>query len=308
MTITAKEVAKLREMTGAGMMACKNALIESDGDYDKAIDILRKQGAATAAKKAGRVASEGAVSIVVAPDEKSAAMVEVNCESDFVAKSDVFVEMCKKFAGAALAAKCNDVEKFGEVAIDGSNVATVLTDAVGKIGEKLSVRRVAYVENSNGHIGSYIHMGGAIGVLVNFDTDVVNDAVKEMAHDVAMNVAAFTPAYNTQADVPAEVLEHEKGIITEQLKADPKMSGKPDAVLDKIAQGKLGKFYEENCAVEQIYAKEPSLKIKQLIENTAKTNKANIEYKAFTRFIMGEGLEKRHDDLAAEVEKIAQGK
>lgn len=308
MEITASDVKKLRDMTGAGMMACKNALIAANGNIDEAIDILRKAGAATAAKKASRIASEGLVSIALASDEKSAAMVEINCESDFVANSDVFVKLCNDIAQVALKAKTATVEELSAAKAQGGTVETLVNEATAKIGEKLALRRVCFVKSKDGILGTYTHMHGSIGVIVDIACDKPSDAVRDCAHDLAMNVAAFNPQYLYSQDVPESVLAHEKEIITDQLKQDPKNEKKPPAVLEKIAEGKLGKFFAENCAYEQTYAKDTAKSVRQFIDETAKSAGAKLHYNSFVKFTMGEGLEKRQDNLADEVNKLQNNK
>lgn len=303
--ISAQDVVKLRDQTGAGMLACKNALIACNGDFDKAADHLREQGVAVAAKKASRIASEGAVCAAISKDAKTGALVELNCESDFVANSDVFRELCDTVSNAALTAKTEDVEKLSATKAGKETVSAQITATTAKTGEKVTLRRAVYITSDKGFVESYIHMGGKLGVLVEVATDKVTDAIRTMAHDAALHIAAFSPMYLDKASVPQSAIDHETEIIKLQLKNDPKMSAKPDEVLSKIAQGKLGKFYSENCALEQPFVKDPSMTLGAYIAQVAKSEGAKVSIARFACLVMGEGLEKRCDDLAAEVQKLS---
>ena len=246
MNFTAKDVQSLREKTGAGMMDCKKALTEADGDMEKAVDVLREKGLASAAKKASRIAAEGVVVTYYDEAAKVASMVEVNCETDFVAKNEKFVELANKIAVTVAEKNPADVDALLATTLSGSD--EVVSDAVQElfltIRENMKVRRFVRVE---GVVASYIHGGGSVGVLVNFDTDVADsDEFKAMGKNVAMQVAAMNPSYLDEASVPAEVLEKEKAILVAQMKEDPKMANKPEAVLQKIVEGKIGKYYKEN--------------------------------------------------------------
>ncbi len=307
--ITAQDVAKLRDITGVGMMACKKALTETGGDIDKAVEYLREQGMSVVAKKASRIAAEGAVWSSISDDKKTGALVEVNCESDFVAKSDVFVALCGAVAHAACVSGATDVEKLKAVKTDNGTVEELITAATAKTGEKISLRRVAVQSISGGIEESYIHMGGKRGTLVEVKAEGLNDAntaeVVAMAHDVAMHIAAFLPPYVRKEDVPQADVDHEREIIHQQLLNDEKNSKKPEQVIAKIAENKLGKFYEENCLLYQAFAKDPSVTIEQLVAATAKKTGTKLEIVRFSQFIMGEGIEKRSDNLAEEVAKLS---
>lgn len=311
MEITAKDVAKLRDVTGVGMMACKKALIETNGDMDKAIEYLREQGMAVAAKKASRIAAEGAVWAAISADKHKGALVEINCESDFVAKSDVFVDLCKKVAAAVEKSGVTDMQKLNDVKTEGGTIGELVTAATAKTGEKISLRRAVIMENAKGLEESYIHMGGKMGTLVEISVDGklsdLSDVVT-MAHDVAMHIAAFQPAYVRKTDVPQEAVDKEREIITQQLKNDEKFANKPEQALVKITEGKLGKFYEENCLLYQAFAKDPSITVEQLVANTSKKVGAKLDVVRFSKFVMGEGIEKRTDNLADEVAKLANNK
>ncbi len=309
MEITAKDVAKLREITGVGLMACKKALVATDGNIDKACEYLREQGMSIVAKKASRIAAEGAVWSSISADKHVGALVEVNCESDFVAKSDVFVKLCEDIAKAAQESGKEDVEELKKVKTAGGTVEELITAATSKTGEKISLRRAAILSNSNAVEEAYIHMGGKMGTLVeikceNLAADKIPQVVT-MAHDIAMHIAAFQPPYVCKDDVPADAVEHEREIIHQQLLNDEKNKNKPEQVVAKIAENKLGKFFEENCLLYQAFAKDPSIKIEQLVAQTAKAVGAKLEIVRFAKFVMGEGIEKRTDNLAEEVAKLA---
>ncbi len=309
MEITAKDVAKLRDITGVGMMACKKALVATDGDIDKACEYLREQGMSIVAKKASRIAAEGAACAHISDDRHTGVLVEINCESDFVAKSDVFVELCKKVAKAACESGVTDVEALKAVKAEGGTVDELITNATAKTGEKISLRRAAIQSNKNGIEEAYIHMGGKMGTLVEISCEGLNaDAVHDvvtMAHDVAMHIAAFQPAYISKSDVPQDAVDHEREIVKQQLKNDPKLANKPEQALAKITEGKLGKFFEENCLLYQAFAKDPSITVEQLVAQTAKKTGAKLDVARFSKFVMGEGIEKRSDNLAEEVAKLA---
>ena len=289
MSFTALDVKTLREKTGCGMMDCKKALVETDGDMEKAIDYLREKGMATAAKKAGRIASEGACYAMV--EGNKAVVVEVNCESDFVSKGDMFMGFTKEVAEYVFN---NDVKDVEEViaAMEGKT-----TEAIQKIGENIKIRRFEkYV--SDEALDSYIHMGGKIGVIVECKKGVSEETI----HDVALQIAAYKPLYVCPEEVPAEVLEKEKEIMAAQIKNDPKTANKPQNVIDMMINGKVKKYYEENCLMNQAFVKDPSLTIEKLL--SAQGSKVL----RFTRFEMGEGLQKKSenlaDEVAAQVEKM----
>lgn len=305
MEITAKDVAKLRDITGVGMMACKKALVATDGDIDKACEYLREQGVTIAAKKASRIAAEGAVWASISDDKKTGALVEVNCESDFVAKSDVFTALCEKIAKAAADSALEDVEKLKAVKTAEGTVEELITTATAKTGEKISLRRATVQKTDKGIEEAYIHMGGKMGTLVEISSDVNNADVVAMAHDIAMHIAAFQPPFVRKEEVPAETVEHEREIIHQQLLNDEKLKNKPEQALAKITEGKLGKFYEENCLLNQAFAKDPSITVEQLVAQTAKKTGAKLDVVRFSKYVMGEGIEKRSDNLAEEVAKLS---
>lgn len=309
MEITASDVAKLREITGVGLMACKKALVATDGDIDKACEYLREQGMSIAAKKASRIAAEGAAWAYISADKHTGALVEVNCESDFVAKSDVFTALCDEVAKAAATSGKSDVEELKAVKANGGTVEELITAATQKTGEKISLRRAVVQTNPGAVEEAYIHMGGKMGTLVEIATEGLADAgvadVVAMAHDVAMHIAAFQPPYVRKTDVPQEAVDHEREIIKQQLLNDEKNKKKPEQVLAKIADNKLGKFFEENCLLYQAFAKDPSITVEQLVAQTAKKTGAKLEVVKFTKFVMGEGIEKRTDNLAEEVAKLS---
>ncbi len=309
MEITAQDVAKLREITGVGLMACKKALVATNGDIDKACEYLREQGLSIVAKKASRIAAEGAVCAHICGCKEIGALVEVNCESDFVAKSDVFVELCKTIAAAAVDSKADDVDALKAVKTANGTVDELITAATAKTGEKISLRRVAIQQCGGAIEEAYIHMGGKMGTLVELKVEGRTDAntaeLVALAHDVAMHIAAFQPPYVRKTDVPQDAVEHEREIIKQQLMNDEKNSKKPEQVLAKIAENKLGKFYEENCLLYQAFAKDPSVTVEQLIAQVAKKTATKLELVRFTKFVMGEGIEKRTDNLAEEVAKLS---
>ena len=295
MAFTAKDVMKLREMTGCGMMDCKKALTEADGDMDKATEILREKGMAKAVKKSGRIAAEGLVDIVV--ENGVAAMIEVNSETDFVAKNDEFVSMVKDFAKQVIAENPADVEALLASTIGGATVKDILTEKIAKIGENMNLRRFARFE---GNVVDYIHMGGKIGVMVKVEADLSNEAAVTAAKDVCMQIAAMNPTYMDKSVVPAEDVEKEKGFIIAQMKEDPKNANKPENILEKMVEGKIGKFFEESCLLQQKFVKDDKTTVeKYLAANGVKL----IDY---VRFEKGEGLEKKEDDFAAEVASMAK--
>ena len=302
MAFTAKDVMTLRQKTGCGMMDCKKALTEADGDMDKAIDFLREQGLAKAAKKASRIAAEGVA--VAYSDDKAGVALEVNAETDFVAKNADFQAFVKTIADTVLAENPADVAELLTKKAAGTEmtVAELLQEKIQTIGENMIIRRFVRYE---GTVATYIHMGGKISVMVKFDTDIADkDEFKTYAKDIAMQVAAANPSYLNKAQVPDEVIEHEKKIMTEQVINE----GKPEAIAQKIVMGKIGKYYEENCLVNQIFVKDNKLKVDQYTAQTAKALGGKIEIVDFVRFEKGEGLEKREDDFAAEVAAAVAGK
>ena len=305
MAITAAQVKELREMTGAGMMDCKKALTATDGDMDKAVEFLREKGLATAQKKASRVAAEGLCKTLVADDEKNAVVVEVNSETDFVAKNADFQAFVKAVVNQALTTKATDMEGFMAEAWNEDASKTVndaLTEKISVIGEKLSIRRFEKIV-TDGCVVSYIHGGGRIGVLVEADTAVVNDAVKEALKNVAMQVAALNAKYVSQADVDADYIAHEKEILLAQIMNDPKESQKPENVIQGMISGRINKEMKEICLLDQVYVKAEDGKqsVAKYLDEVGKANGTTITLKKFVRFETGEGLEKKNEDFAAEV-------
>lgn len=307
MAITASMVKELREMTGAGMMDCKKALNESNGDMDAAIEYLRKNGEAKAVKKAGRIAAEGIVMADVKED-KTAAIVEVNSETDFVAKNEKFQSYVADVAAQALNTTAADIDAFLAEAWALDTTKTVkeaLAAQIAVIGENMNIRRFAQVEEQNGFIASYTHMGGKIGVLVDVETDVVNDAVKEMAKNVAMQIAALKPQYTSDKEVSADYIEHEKEILMAQIQNDPKESQKPAKVIEGMITGRIKKELKEICLLDQTYVKAEDGKqsVAKYVEQVAKENGAKIQIKGFVRYETGDGLEKKEENFAEEVAK-----
>ena len=262
MSFTAADVKNLREKTGCGMMDCKKALTETNGDFDKAMDFLREKGLATAEKKAGRIAAEGMVDILV--DGNVGAMVEVNSETDFVAKNDEFQELVKNIATQVIATNPADVDALlaSEFAGSGATIKDMLTEKIAKIGENMNLRRFARFD---GNVVGYIHMGGRIGVMVNVECADFNDEAKEAARDVAMHIAAMNPAYLDEASVPAADLEREKHFILAQMKEDPKNANKPENILEKMLTGKINKFFEQNCVTKQAFVKDDSVSVEKFL-------------------------------------------
>ena len=311
MAITAAMVKELREMTGAGMMDCKKALGETDGDMDAAVEYLRKNGQAKAEKKAGRIAAEGLCRVAV-KDDKTAAVVEVNSETDFVAKNEDFQAYVESVAKQVLKSDPIDMDDLlaEEWYLDHSKtVKEALVDKIAVIGENLNIRRFKKVVAEDGCVVTYVHGGGRIGVIVEAATDVVNDAIKEALTNIAMQVAALYPKYVSTAEVSEEYKAHEKEIITEQIKNDPKMAGKPDKVIEGAVQGRLNKELKEVCLLEQVYVKAEDGKqsVAKYIEQVAKDNGANLSIKSFVRFETGEGIEKKEENFAEEVAKQMAG-
>lgn len=283
--ITAALVKELREMTGAGMMECKKALVEAEGDIDKAVDVLRTRGLAAVAKKAGRATNEGAVTVVIAADGKSGAMVELNCETDFVAMNDKFKAYGEKIANAALASMAADVEALKAVEHEGETVEAIITDAVHVLGENTQLARVTTVEASA--VAGYVHGGGKIGVMVEFEVEGIDPASAEFqayGKDVAMQVAAIAPVAATRDSVDPEIVAHEMEIY----KAQAAESGKPENIQEKIASGRLEKFYKENCLTEQAFVKNSDQTVNQYTAEVAKNLGGEIKILSFQRFVLGE--------------------
>lgn len=299
MAFTAQDVKTLREKTGCGMMDCKKALTQADGNMDAAIDILREQGLAKQAKKASRIAAEGVAHAATNADATVGVVVEINSETDFVAKNDDFMSFVKTVADTIIEKNPADVDALlAEKAADSDmTVAELLQEKVLTIGENIKIRRFARYE---GAVATYIHAGGKIGVMVNFETDVAGKkGFAEYGKDIAMQIAAVNPSYLQKSDVPDEVIEHEKAIMTEQVINE----GKPEAIAQKIVLGKIGKYYEENCLVNQAFVKDNKMTVEQYTAKVAKDLGGSIKILGFVRFEKGEGLEKRSDNLADEVAK-----
>ena len=306
--ITAAMVKELREMTGAGMMDCKKALTATEGDMDKAIEWLREKGLATAQKKAGRIAAEGIAMVRVSEDGKKAVAVEVNAETDFVAKNEKFQGYVAQVAEQAMETSAADIDAFLAEPWKFDTTKTVneaLAAQIAVIGENMNIRRFVQVTEENGFVASYTHMGGKIGVLVDVVTDVVNDEIKEMAKNVAMQVAALKPLYTSDAEVSEDYIAHEKEILLAQIMNDPKESQKPEKVIQGMIQGRIKKELKEICLLDQVYVKAEDGKqsVGQYVAQVAKANGANITIKGFVRYETGEGIEKKQEDFAAEVAK-----
>lgn len=304
MAITAGLVKELREMTGAGMMDCKKALTQTDGNMDAAIEYLRENGLAKAVKKAGRIAAEGLCKVLVADDKKKAVVVEVNAETDFVAKNEKFQNFVDQVAAQALETGAADIEgflaepcKFDE----GKTMQEALAGQIAIIGENMNIRRFQQVKEENGFVASYTHMGGKIGVLIDVETDVVNDAVMEMAKNIAMQAAALKPLYTNRDEVDQSYIDKEKEILTTQAKLE-----KPDAndkIINGMVMGRINKELKEICLMDQVYVKAEDGKqaVGKYVEEVAKANGAKINIKGFVRYETGEGIEKKEEDFAAEV-------
>ena len=304
MAFTAKDVAELRKQTGCGMMDCKNALTASNGDFEAAVKFLREKGMAATAKKADRIAAEGIVDVMTVGN--TTAIVEVNSETDFVAKNATFQEFVKDILKTIIANKPADVDALlASNYTQGGTVSEALAEQIYKIGEKLSIRRFVIVE---GVVSTYIHGMGATGVVVNFETDIADkDGFAEYAKNVALQTAAMPVLYLNKESVPASVLEEEKAILIKQMQEDPKMANKPQQVLEKIVEGKLGKYYETNCLLEQLYVKDDSMTVAKYTAQTAKELGGSISVIGYVRYDKGEGIQKREEDFAAEIQKMVQG-
>lgn len=288
MAITASMVKDLRTKTGAGMMDCKKALVEAEGDMEKAVDILREKGLSQAAKKASRVAAEGAVVSAISADGKVGTIVEVNCETDFVGSNDDFRALAARIAQQIIAVNPADVEALLASEMAGKAVKDQVTEAVAKIGENISVRRFVRYESAEGAVYSYIHGGGKIGVLVE-----MKGADAELGKDIAMQVAAANPSYLDRTQVPQAEIEHEKEVLA----VEARNEGKPEKIIEKMVLGRINKYYKEVCLVDQEFIKDGDLTIAKLLKSK------NAEVVRFARFQLGEGIEKKQDDLAAEVAK-----
>ncbi|MBO5009377.1 MAG: elongation factor Ts [Clostridia bacterium] len=305
MAFTAKDVAELRKQTGCGMMDCKKALTETNGDFEAAVKYLREKGMGAVAKKADRIAAEGLVDVMTIGD--TTAIVEVNSETDFVAKNATFKEFVKDILKSIIAAKPADVDALlaSKFAAGEGTVADALAENTYKIGEKLSIRRFVIVE---GVVSTYIHGMGATGVIVSFDTDVADkDGFAECAKNIALQTAAMEVKYLDKESVPADVLAEEEAILIKQMKEDPKMANKPDNILANIVKGRLGKFYENNCLLEQAYVKDDSMSVAKYVASVAKELGGNIKVTGYVRFDKGEGIQKREEDFGAEIAKMMKG-
>ena len=299
MAFTAQDVKNLREQTGCGMMDCKKALNDANGDFEKAVEILREKGLAAATKKAGRIAAEGMVYATTCSKCNVGVLLEVNAETDFVAKNDTFKAFVEDVAKVIMTEAPADVEALMGCTMEGATVEKALQEKILVIGENIKIRRFVRYE---GPCVAYVHGGGTHGVLVAFESDVADkEGFEAYGKDVAMQIAAVNPSYLNAAAVPAEVIAKEKEIMMAQIKNDPKTANKPEQVLVKMIEGKIGKFYKENCLVEQAFVKDDKISVAQYTANTAKELGGSIEIVKYARFEKGEGLEKRSDDFAAEV-------
>ena len=306
MAISAKDVMELRKQTDCGMMECKKALTEADGNFEKAIEILRERGLATAAKKAGRIAAEGMVYADYCPECKVGVVIEVNAETDFVAKNDKFVDFVKKATKVIMEQNPADVETLMNCKMGDETVDQALKELILVIKENIKVRRFTRYE---GVCSAYVHGGGTHGILVNFETTNGIEAKDEFVaygKDIAMQVAAANPSYVDEASVPAEVVAKEKEIMLVQMSQDPKNANKPEAVKQKMIEGKIKKFFKENCLVDQEFVKDGDLSVAQYTAKVAKDLRGDIKIVKFARFQKGEGLEKRADDFAAEVASMVK--
>lgn len=293
MAFTAKDVMDLRDKSGAGMLDCKKALVDADGDMEKAAELLRERGIAKAVKKEGRIAAEGVVGAYVCPECGVGVLLEINCESDFVSRGEKFHGIVDEVAKVVAVNKPADVDALLECKIEGDSVKNYITNQTAVIGEKISIRRFVIFENAE-KVETYIHMGGKVGVMVEATNFKVGG--EEILHDVALQIAAAKPSYVTEAEVPAEVLEKEKEIMLVQMQNDEKNANKPKAILEKIVAGKMGKFYQDNCLLEQAFVKDDSQKVKAVIGD-------KFTVARFARFEMGEGIEKKSENLQDEVAK-----
>ena len=302
--ITAQSVKELREKTGAGMMDCKKALTEAQGDMEKAIEILREKGLAAAAKKAGRVAAEGIVKTYISEDSKSAGIVELNCETDFVAANEEFVNFAARLAEMASNTSAKSVEEFVTEKFDAENtVSEALTALIAKLGENMTVRRFDKFNVSNGVVESYIHGGGRIGVVVELNCDADNASVlKEVAKDVCMQVAAANPSFLSREDVDTEALEKEKEIYRVQALNE----GKPENIVEKMVMGRIQKYYKEVCLLDQAWVKDGDKSISKYLQEKSKEVGSPITINKFVRFERGEGIEKAEDNFAEEVAKMTK--
>lgn len=311
MAVTAAMIKELRELTGVGMSTCKEALVEADGNIEKAIEVLRKKGLAQAEKKAGRIAAEGLSYAYIAEDNSVAVVVEVNSETDFVAKNEQFRNFVNSVAKQVVKSDAKNVDELLEekwVENEANTVKDALTERISVIGENLKIRRFAkYVNDGNSFYVSYLHGGGKVAVVVEFVTDNRSDALVEAGKNIAMQIAAMSPKFATTEDVPEEFIAKEKAILIEQAKNDPKNASKPDNIIEKMITGRLNKELKEMCLVEQEYVKEDKVTVKEYIARVSKELGTDVAVKSFIRFETGEGIEKKEEDFAAEVEKAMKG-
>ncbi len=304
--IAAKDVAELRKKTGCGMMECKKALVEAEGNFDEAVKVLREKGLAVAAKKADRIAAEGVVDILV--EGNTAAIIEVNSETDFVAKNDSFKEFVKNILKTIIAERPANVAELLAKKYDADmTVEAKLKDMIFTIGENMNIRRFDVVD---GTLSTYIHGNGQTGIIISFEADDAaknNAGFAEFAKNIALQCAAMPVLYLDKESVPAADVEEEKQVLIAQIKNDPKNASKPENIIEKMVQGKIGKFYEKNCLTEQGYVKDDDMTVAQYVAKCAKEFGGNIKIAGYTKYEKGEGLEKREDDLAAEVAKLVNG-
>ena len=302
MAVIAAMVKELRELTGSGMMDCKKALVESDGDFVKAVDWLREKGIMKAQKKSGRIAAEGLVRLAFADDHKSAGIVEINSETDFVAKNQEFVDYVQAVADLALVKGNESMEQFLAEPFEGSTLSEVHTAKVAKIGENLNIRRFARVEEDGVVYAGYVHGGGRIGVIVGIKTEATPEEIEMVGKDVAMQVASMNPKFVDEDGVDPEYLESEKKILTEQVLNE----GKKPEMVDRIVAGKIKKELKEVCLVDQPFVKNSDLSVKQYVDSVAKEMGKPMQVVSMVRYEVGEGIEKKEDDFAAEVAAAAQ--
>lgn len=301
MVITAKMVSELRERTGAGMMDCKKALTQADGDIEKAIEILREKGLASAAKKAGRIAAEGLIQTYISEDGKNGAVIEVNCETDFVAKNDDFVNLSKNLAKQVAVSKASNVDELLEenyIADSSIAVKDAITALIAKLGENMKLRRFEKFNTENGALVDYIHGGGRIGIMVQLE-GANREGLLEVGKELALQIAAANPLFIYKEDVPEEMLAKEREIYRQQALNE----GKPEKIVDKMVEGRIQKYYKDVCLIEQLWIRDQDLTIKKYLENKSKELGADIKVVKFTRFEKGEGIEKKEENFAEEVAK-----
>lgn len=311
MAVTASMIKELREITGAGMSICKEALVETNGDIEKAIQVLREKGLATAAKKAGRIAAEGVSIAHITEDNSVAVLLEVNSETDFVAKNEVFQNLVNSIAKQIVSSNASTVEQLLEekwLENPSETVSSILTQNIATIGENLTIRRFKKVTNDNGFLVSYIHAGGKVAVLVEFETDSKDEKLVEAGKNVAMQIAAMNPEFLSSASVPADFIKKEEQILLEQIKNDPNFEGKPEKVIEGTVKGRLNKLLKDKCLLEQEYVKADNKEtVAQYIQNISKEINAPVSVKNFIRYETGDGIEKKEENFAEEVSKAMNG-